>query len=171
MSRGKFRLGRKPFPRRLVTSFLSALDSGAVPGCLLRSGFGEVKRGIAEVGEKVDAVYEKVSKSRRGKKRGKYDEETIAFCAAILSAAESNATIKNGLNTRVTHDAVFSYNRRELVQRGVSDVAEFTRIIRAHQAREQRRREKSAAQTRPKNGIMRGMRKNAKNRGNNKKTA
>ena len=103
-----------------------------------------------------------MSKSRRGKRRGKYDEETIAFCVAILSAAESNATIKNGLNTRITHDAVFSYNRRELVQRGVSDVAEFTRIIRAHQAREQRRREKSAAQTRPKNGIMRGMRKNAK---------
>jgi hypothetical protein len=128
----------------------------------IKTGFGEVKRGIAEVGEKVDAVDERVSKSRRGKRRGKYDEETIAFCAAILSAAESNATIKNGLNTRITHDAVFSYNRRELVQRGVSDVAEFTRIIRAHKAREQRRREKSAAQKRPKNGIMRGMRKNAK---------
>ena len=37
---GIFRLGRKPLPRRLVTSFLSALCSGSMPGCLLRSVFG-----------------------------------------------------------------------------------------------------------------------------------
>ncbi len=85
---------------------------------------------------------------------------------AVLSAAENNETIKSGLNTRVTHSAVFDYNRRELEARGVSDVAEFTRIIRAHQAREQRGREKkSAAQSntgRGKNGIICDMKGHAK---------
>ena len=127
----------------------------------IATGIADVKRDVAAVGEKVDAVAAKVG---RGRGRGKCDDDTIAFCAAVLSAAESNATIKNGLNTRVTHGVVFDYNRRELESRGVSDVAEFTRIIRAHQAREQRRREKSAAQpsgkTPAKNGIMHGMKKN-----------
>ena len=54
------------------------------------------------------------------------------------------ATIKSSLNTRVTYNAAYDYNRRELEKRGVSNVAEFTRIIRAHQAREQR----GAAQSR-----------------------
>ena len=128
----------------------------------IMTGFDDVKRDIAAVGKKVDAI---ASRSRRGSRHGKYDDEMVAFCAAVLSAAESNATIKNGLNTRVTHGAVFDYNRRELESRGVSDVAEFTRIIRAHQAREQRRREKSAAKpsgkTPAKNGIMHGMKRKA----------
>ena len=128
----------------------------------IATGIADVKRDVAAVGEKVDAVAAKVG---RGRGRGKYDDDTIAFCAAVLSAAKSNATIKNGLNTRVTHGAVFDYNRRELESRGVSDVAEFTRIIRAHQAREQRRREKSAAKpsgkTPAKNGIMHGMKRKA----------
>ena len=117
----------------------------------IKTGFTDVQRDIAAVGEKVDAIVPKLRRGvppppmlRRTSRRGKYDDATIAFCAAILSAAEVNATIRNGLNTRVTHDAVFAYNRRELEMRGVSSVTEFTRIIRAHQAREQRRREKSA---------------------------
>ena len=130
----------------------------------IKTGFAEVKRDIATVGEKVDAIAAKV---KRGRRRGKYDDDTIALCVAVLSAAENNATIKSGLNTRVTHDAVFDYNRRELEMRGVSDVAEFTRIIRAHQARKQRKRGKAmeartAAQAKPKNGIIYGMKRHAK---------
>ena len=91
-----------------------------------------------------------------------------------LAAAERNETIKQGLNTRVTHEAVFAYNSRELEVRGVSSVDDFTRIIRAHQAREQRKRmkaheaacvaalrrrdivnsQKSLVQNRPGNGII-----------------
>ena len=73
-------------------------------------------------------------------------------------------TIKNSLNTRVTYSAVFNYNRSELEKRGILDVAEFTRIIRAHQAREQRARQKSAAKhntKRGENGIMSSMKNRA----------
>ena len=49
------------------------------------------------------------------------DDETVAFCVAVLSAAENNETIKSGINTRVTHSAVFDYNRREAVFRRDDD--------------------------------------------------
>lgn len=111
----------------------------------MQTGFKEVNDSIASVGEKVDAVAAKV---KRGSRRGKYDDETIAFCAGVMAAADGNATIKNGLNTRLTHEAVFEYNRRELEARGVSDVGTFTRIIRAQQAREQRQRMKALEATR-----------------------
>ncbi len=107
---------------------------------------------IATVDAKVDAV---AAKMRRGRRRGKYDDETVAFCVGVMAAAENNVTIKNGLNTRVTYSAAYDYNRRELEARGVLDVAEFTRIIRAHQARELRQREnKSAAKSYTKRGIV-----------------
>jgi hypothetical protein len=117
-----------------------------------------------EIKSDIAAVDEKVSKLKcRGKRRGKYDDETTEFCVALLSAAEHNETIKSGLTTRVTHSAVFEYNRRELEQRGVCDVAEFSRIIRAHQAKMQRRRSKEQEerqkQTAAENGIIRGMAK------------
>ena len=127
----------------------------------MQTGFREVNNNIAAVGEKVDAVAAKVT---RGKRRCKYDDETVAFCVGVLAAANNNATIKNSLNTRVTYSAVFNYNRSELEKRGILDVAEFTRIIRAHQAREQRARQKSAAKhntKRGENGIMSSMKNRA----------
>jgi hypothetical protein len=131
----------------------------------LQTGFKEVnaniKAGVAAVGEKVDAVASKVTS---GNGRGKYDDKTIEFCVGVMAAANNNATIKNSLNTRVTHSAVFNYNRSELENRGILDVAEFTRIIRAHQAREQRARQKSAAKLttkRGENGIMSSMKNRA----------
>ena len=66
-----------------------------------------------------------------------------------MAAAENNTTIKNSLNTRMTHSAVFNYNRKELAAHGVADVSEFTRIIRAHQAREQRVRDKELEAHKP----------------------
>ena len=127
----------------------------------MQSGFAEVRGDIAAVGEKVDAVASKVTS---GNGRGKYDDKTIEFCVGVMAAANNNATIKNSLNTRVTYSAVFDYNRSELEKRGILDVAEFTRIIRAHQAREQRARQKSAAKLttkRGENGIMSSMKNRA----------
>lgn len=116
----------------------------------MQTGFKEVnaniKAGVAAVGEKVDAVAAKVT---RGKHRCKYDDETVAFCVGVMAAAENNTTIKNSLNTRVTYSAVFNYNRKELAAHGVADVSEFTRIIRAHQAREQRVRDKELEAHKP----------------------
>ena len=127
----------------------------------MQTGFAEVRGDIAAVGEKVDAVASKVTS---GNGRGKYDDKTIEFCVGVMAAANNNATIKNSLNTRVTYSAVFNYNRSELEKRGILDVAEFTRIIRAHQAREQRARQKSAAKLttkRGENGIMSSMKNRA----------
>ena len=107
----------------------------------MQTGFREVNNNIAAVGDKVDAVAAKVT---RGKHRCKYDDETIAFCVGVMAAAENNTTIKNSLNTRVTYSAVFNYNHKELAAHGVAEVSEFTRIIRAHQARDQRVRDKKA---------------------------
>ncbi len=116
----------------------------------MQTGFKEVnaniKAGVAAVGEKVDAVAAKVT---RGKRRCKYDDETVAFCVGVMAAAEGNTTIKNSLNTRVTYSAVFNYNRKELAEHGVAEVSEFTRIIRAHQAREQRVRDKELEAHKP----------------------
>ena len=63
---------------------------------------------------------------------------------------------RNSTNTKVSYEAAFQFFHRQLAKLGVESVDEFKSIIRAHQARElcRRRREKSAAQTRPKNGIM-----------------
>jgi hypothetical protein len=131
----------------------------------MQTGFREVNNNIAAVGAKVDAVAAKVTS---GNGRGKYDDKTIEFCVGIMAAANNNATIKNSLNTRVTYSAVFDYNRSELEKRGILDVAEFTRIIRAHLAREQRARQKSAAAKlttkRGENGIMSSMKNRAMRR-------
>ena len=77
-----------------------------------------IRAGVATVGTKVDEVAKKV---KCGRRRGKYDDEAVAFCVAVLSAAEDNETIKSGINTRVTHSAVFDYNRREAVFRRDDD--------------------------------------------------
>lgn len=100
-----------------------------------------------KIGEKVEKVGEKVDalslRARSGGKNCKYDAETIAFCRAAMDAARSNEAIKSGLNTRVTHEAVFAYNRSELESRGVADADEFELVLRASQARERRKREKA----------------------------
>ena len=108
---------------------------------------GAVGEKIGCVGEKVEKVGEKVDAlslhARSGGKNCKYDAETIAFCRAAMDAARSNEAIKSGLNTRVTHEAVFAYNRSELERRGVADADEFELVLRASQARERRKREKA----------------------------
>ena len=54
-----------------------------------------IRAGVATVGTKVDEVAKKM---KCGRRRGKYDDETVAFCVAVLSAAEDNETIKSGIN-------------------------------------------------------------------------
>ena len=108
---------------------------------------GSVGEKIGCVGEKVEKVGEKVDalslRARSGGKNCKYEAETIAFCRAAMDAARSNEAIKSGLNTRVTHEAVYAYNRSELERRGVADADEFELVLRASQARERRKREKA----------------------------
>ena len=110
-------------------------------------------KAIDAVGEKVDAVAAKI---RRGRRRGKYTEAQIDFCGKAWDSACDIQEIRNSTNTKVSYEAAFQFFHRQLAKLGVESVDEFKSIIRAHQARELRRRqrEKSAAQTRPKNGIM-----------------
>ena len=120
---------------------------------------------IATVGAKVDAVAAKV---KRGSRRGRYTEAQIDFCGKAWESACDIQEIRNSTNTKVSYEAAFQFFHRQLAKLGVESVDDFKSIIRAHQARELRRhqREKSAAlsdnKTPPKNGIIRGMKKNAK---------
>ena len=110
----------------------------------VQTGFREVMSDISEVKSGVDSVDEKVSRLKVAKKgRGKYDEATARLCVSLVKAACENEAVKQGLNTRVTHKAVFDYNSRLLAEHGITSVAEFTKIIRAQQAREQRQRMKA----------------------------
>ena len=117
-------------------------------------------KAIDAVGEKVDAVAAKI---RRGIRRGKYTEAQIDFCGKAWDSACDIQEIRNSTNTKASYEAAFQFFHRQLAKLGVESVDEFKSIIRAHQARELRRRqrEKSAAQTRPKNGIMSSMKNRA----------
>ena len=110
-----------------------------------------VRTGLREVHERFDSMDEKVSCLKVPKKgRSRYDEATAMLCVSLVKAGCENETLKQSLNTRVTHKAVFDYNAKELAAHGITSVAEFTKIIRAQQAREQRQRMKSlAAKLRP----------------------
>ena len=126
---------------------------------------------VDEVGEKVDSVGDKVdavaAKVRRGRQRGKYTEAQIDFCGKAWDSACDIQEIRSSTNTKVSYEAAYLFFRRQLAKLGVESVDEFKSIIRAHQARElrRRRREKSAAKTstrRGKNGIMSNMKGHAK---------
>ena len=101
---------------------------------------------------------------KRGRRRGKYADETVAFCMACVDAAKSNAEVRSSTKTKVTLKAVYAYHHRRLADRGVGDFAEFSRIVHAYRARESRDRvkrlesQKTAAEPstkRGKNGIIR----------------
>ena len=119
---------------------------------------------IATVGAKVDAIAAKV---KRGSRRGKYTEAQIDFCGKVWESACDIQEIRNSTNTKVSYEAAFQFFRRQLAKLGVESVDDFKSIIRAHQARELRRRqrEKSAAEPsaqRGKYGIMRDVKSHAK---------
>ena len=131
----------------------------------MQTGFDEIKRGLAEVGEKVSQ--HNGGGKGRGKRRVKDDDATVAYCLGLMDAGKKDEAIKSNLNTRVTYRAVFNANCRELEERKVPDVATFKSILRAGQARARRAREARqnalAAPTQtPKYGIIHGMLNTAK---------
>lgn len=127
--------------KAIVVDVKNAVQGGITA---MQTGFREVRSDISEVKSGVDSVDEKVSRLKVAKKgRGKYDEATARLCVSLVKAACENEAVKQGLNTRVTHKAVFDYNSRLLAEHGITSVAEFTKIIRAQQAREQRQRMKA----------------------------
>ena len=132
-----------------------------------------IRAGTAEVVEKVDAIAAKV---KRGGRRGKYDD-VGRRCLDIWEAAQTNADLRYSLTTRVTYAAVFARHRDDLEKSGIDTVEKFKKVIHAAQskrssdnikkleARQDKARQKSAAQTptkRGKNGIISGMKSHAK---------
>ena len=111
---------------------------GEVKGLIWESN-DEICAKVEAVGEKVDTLAKRVA--RKG--RGKHNQDKVAFCLGIWSAAQKDYEFKYGLNTRLTHKAVYSRHHAELEAKGITTVDEFTKIIRAQQAREQRQRMKS----------------------------
>ena len=109
----------------------------------IRTGFSEVKRDIAAVGEKVDEVDRKVSKLRgNGKPRGRYTQKAKAICWSCWTAAANHEEIWRSVNTRITYKAVFDYYHARLAQVGVNDHNAFRDVIHAEVMR--RNRELSA---------------------------
>ena len=110
----------------------------------MQTGLDEVKSGIADVGAKVDEVAKKV---KRGRRRGKYTEAQIDFCGKAWESASDIQEIRNSTNTKVSYEAAFQFFHRQLAKLGVESVNEFKSIIRAHQARELRRRQREKSAT------------------------
>ena len=103
----------------------------------------------------------------RGRRRGKYTEAQIDFCGKAWDSASDIQEIRSSTNTKVSYEAAFQFYRRQLAKLGVESVKEFKSIIRAHQARELRRRQRkqSAAKAnteRGRNGIIHAMKPQAK---------
>lgn len=110
----------------------------------IRAGVEDVRDDIGEVKCDVEQVDKKISHLRLAKKsKCKYDVDLAKTCVSLMASAKEKLEVKYGLNTRVTYKAAFDYNRATLVGHGITTVAEFTKIIRAQQAREQRQRMKS----------------------------
>ena len=134
----------------------------------------ETKNAIDKVGAKVEAVDRKVSSLRRGgKPRGRYTQKAKAICWSCWTSAANHEEIWRSVNTRITYKAVFDYYHARLVQVGVNDHNAFRDVIHAEVMRRNRElamkqgkaRQKTAAQPntkRGKNGIIRGMKKNAR---------
>ena len=56
--------------------------------------------------------------ARKG--RGKHNQDKVAFCLGIWSAAQKDYEFKYGLNTRLTHKAVYSRHHAELEAKGIT---------------------------------------------------
>ena len=141
----------------------------------IRTGIKEVnaniKAGTAAVGEKVDAIAAKV---KRGRRRGKYDD-VGRRCLDIWEAAQTNAALRYSLTTRVTYAAFFARHRDDLEKSGIDTVEKFKKVIHAAQSkrssdnikklesRQDKARQKSAVQTKPKYDIIPAMRTKARN--------
>lgn len=120
-----------------------------------RQANAELKAIVSDVKNAVQTglleVRTEIAHLKSPRKRGrKYDEATAQLCVSLMKAASSNEVLKQSLNTRVTHKAVFGYYTRQLAEHGINTVEEFTRVVRAQQAREQRQRMKSLADRRAK---------------------
>lgn len=97
----------------------------------------EIVERVDAVGEKVDAVGECVSNPKpRRKRRRKYTEEARQACLACWSLAQTNASVRGAINTRVTHEAAFDYFKRDLAKRGVTKLSEFKAILHSAQTLE-----------------------------------
>ena len=90
---------------------------------------------VDAVGAKVDEIGEKVARqNRRGKRRGKYDEVGDR-CLRIWEESQTNATLRNSLNTRITYKAVLARHKAELKSLGVGTVEQFRKVIHAAQSK------------------------------------
>lgn len=118
-----------------------------------RQANAELKAIVSDVKNAVQTglreVRTEIAHLKSPRKRGrKYDEATAQLCVSLMKAGSANEVLKQSLNTRVTHKAVFGYYTRQLAEHGINTVEEFTRVVRAQQAREQRQRMKSLADRR-----------------------
>jgi len=130
----------------------------------------------SEIVERVDAVGRKVdSLKSKGRRRGRYSESQRKVCVVCWSKAKGSAELRYSANGRVTYEMAFAYSRRELSVVGIDNVKKFRAVLhsvrnmecedrrRALEAKQDaaRRREKSAVQNKPKNGIIHAMKTKA----------
>ena len=74
-------------------------------------------------------------------------EAQIDFCGKAWDSAGDIQEIRNSTNTKVSYEAAFQFFHRQLAKLGVESVDDFKSIIRAHQARELRRRQREKSAT------------------------
>ena len=141
----------------------------------IRTGLDEVRNDIAEVRAGMSRI------KSRGRRRGKY-ADVGSLCLGMWEAAQTDASLRNSLNTRVTYAAVFARRKAELEWRGIDSAEKFRKVIHAaqskrssdnikrlHAQQDQTRRRALEAATGTHNtarkifDIIRAMRTNAKN--------
>ena len=98
------------------------------------TGFSDVKSGIALLNKKIDKC------SFRGKKRGQYTDEKVAFCVSCVETAKDNMTLRCSVNGKITLKNVFTYYQRKLEEYDVKSYEEFAKIIHAYRAKQSRAR-------------------------------
>ena len=99
--------------------------------------------GKSEIIEHVDAVAVKVDRIKPvGRRRSKYSDAAREACLRYWNEARDNVEVRNSLNTRVTHEAVFTYCASKLAPYGVTTVEQFKRMLHAAQSREYEERRK-----------------------------
>ena len=99
--------------------------------------------GKSEIIEHVDAVAVKVDRIKlAGRRRSKYSDAAREACLRYWNEARDNVEVRNSLNTRVTHEAVFTYCASKLAPYGVTTVEQFKRMLHAAQSREYEERRK-----------------------------
>ena len=99
--------------------------------------------GKSEIIEHVDTVAVKVDRIKPvGRRRSKYSDAAREACLRYWNEARDNVEVRNSLNTRVTHEAVFTYCASKLAPYGVTTVEQFKRMLHAAQSREYEERRK-----------------------------